>query len=276
MPSKKSKSKKSENGDVITADADGGSEKKPDAAGKEGAAGPGQPTTARRAPGQKEVIPFEWKVCGFAADGYTLTLFKSIEKADSEAQLERLKADGYYYGLELLRLDEEPKAPPQARKSRADAEKQRAAQEAKDRKAEELAAKKAKKKTVGTEVEGVTRVGRKKSLKKDAAADKKGGTKKAATKKAAAKKTAKTKTAKKTTKKAATTAKKATTKKKAAPKAAKKTATKKKTAKKTATKKAVTKKTAAKKATTKKAVKKKTATKTKTKTAKKKTKTKKR
>ena len=35
--------------------------------------------------GQKEVIPFEWKLIG-DAEGYSLTLFKAIEREEVEAQ----------------------------------------------------------------------------------------------------------------------------------------------------------------------------------------------
>ena len=236
--STKKESDASKGGDVAVAETPGA--KTPAAPGAPGQ--PGQPTTARRAPGQKEVIPFEWKVCGFAADGYTLTLFKSIEKADSEAQLARLEADGYYYGLKLLKIDDEVAAPPQARKQRADAEKKRAALEAKRLKAEEQAAKKAKKAAATTEVAGVTRVSRKKSLKKkdEEATGKKGATKKGAkatkAKTKAVKKAAKTKVAtkKKTAVKKVKKKAVAKAKKKAAPKAKKKTAVTKKAVKKKA------------------------------------------
>ncbi|MCB9850026.1 MAG: hypothetical protein H6817_04905 [Phycisphaerales bacterium] len=77
----------------------------------------------RRAPGQKEVIPFEWKVCGYSPDGHTLTLFKSVEKADSEAQLTRLTNEGYYEGLKLYAVDDPVPESPKAKKLRQDAKK---------------------------------------------------------------------------------------------------------------------------------------------------------
>ena len=48
-----------------------------------------------RTMGVKEIIPFSWKVIGRSGDAI-LTLFKSIERKDSEAQHERLIAEGYY------------------------------------------------------------------------------------------------------------------------------------------------------------------------------------
>jgi hypothetical protein len=77
----------------------------------------------RRAPGQKEVIPFEWKLCGYSSEGYTLTLFKSIERADCEAQLLRHEAEGYYHGLKVYKLDETVPPSPKAKKLRVAAKK---------------------------------------------------------------------------------------------------------------------------------------------------------
>lgn len=54
--------------------------------------------------GVKEVIPFRWKLLG-AADGLTLTLFKSVEREDSDAQLERLQKEGYYKDLRIVEAD---------------------------------------------------------------------------------------------------------------------------------------------------------------------------
>ena len=74
------------------------------AAGTTGTAAVPMRKPGRRAPGAKEVIPFAWKLIGTSAD-LTVTLFKAIEKVDVEAQLERLRRDGYYKNLEVLDVD---------------------------------------------------------------------------------------------------------------------------------------------------------------------------
>ena len=66
------------------------------------AAAPAAP--ARRPLGTKEVIPFAWKVIGVSGE-MVLTLFKSIEKEDSEAHLARLGKDGVYRNLRLVEAD---------------------------------------------------------------------------------------------------------------------------------------------------------------------------
>jgi hypothetical protein len=75
------------------------------------------PPTGRRAPGHKEVIPFRWKVCGYS-DGYTVTLFKSVDKADAESQLDRLQKEQYYGGLAIYPIDEVPPPAPGAKAAR--------------------------------------------------------------------------------------------------------------------------------------------------------------
>jgi hypothetical protein len=80
---------------------------------------PPPPGVPRRAPGQKEVIPFAWKVCGYSFDGQTLTLFKSVELADSEAHLARLESEGYYEGLKVYPIDEKVPPSPLAKKRQA-------------------------------------------------------------------------------------------------------------------------------------------------------------
>lgn len=60
--------------------------------------------SARRPLGTKEVIPFAWKVIGVSGE-MVLTLFKSIEKEDSEAHLARLGKDGGYRNLRLVEAD---------------------------------------------------------------------------------------------------------------------------------------------------------------------------
>ena len=59
---------------------------------------------ARKPLGTKEVIPFAWKVIGVSGE-MVLTLFKSIEKEDSEAHLARLGKDGAYKNLRLVEAD---------------------------------------------------------------------------------------------------------------------------------------------------------------------------
>lgn len=58
----------------------------------------------RKPLGTKEVIPFAWKVIGVSGE-MVLTLFKSIEKEDSEAHLARLEKDGAYKNLRLVEAD---------------------------------------------------------------------------------------------------------------------------------------------------------------------------
>ena len=93
---------------------------------------PGRPagSTQRRTPGQKEVIPFEWKVCGHSFDHHVLTLFKSVERADAEAQLARLRAENYYENLNIYRIDEKVPAPAQPRKSKTTVQKEKRAKKA--------------------------------------------------------------------------------------------------------------------------------------------------
>ncbi len=72
------------------------------AGGPAAAPAAGSPRPAHsRAPGQKEVIPFGWKVVG-QSGGVALILFKSIERQDAEAHYERLAAEGYYQKLAIM------------------------------------------------------------------------------------------------------------------------------------------------------------------------------
>lgn len=64
------------------------------------AAAPGA-APARKALGVKEVIPFRWKLIG-KSSGFTITLFKAVEREDVEAQLERLQKEGYYTELQIV------------------------------------------------------------------------------------------------------------------------------------------------------------------------------
>jgi len=78
----------------------------------------------RRAPGQKEVIPFAWKLCGYSVEGHTLTLFKSVEREDCEGQLTRHTLEGYYDGLKIYTIDEPVPESAKAKKLRAAVAKQ--------------------------------------------------------------------------------------------------------------------------------------------------------
>lgn len=67
-------------------------------------------STGKRPLGTKEVIPFEWKLVG-VSQGIVLTLFKAVERADVDAQYERVKREGYYTDLRILNINEEVKQP---------------------------------------------------------------------------------------------------------------------------------------------------------------------
>lgn len=101
-----------------TVPAEGAQEVKPEDQAKNGAKPetgdskkPGAPQSgpiARRAPGAKEVIPFQWKLLG-ECRGVILTLFKAVEKDEVEAQYERLARDGYYGKLRITGAEEKIK-----------------------------------------------------------------------------------------------------------------------------------------------------------------------
>jgi hypothetical protein len=74
-------------------------------------AAPGPP---KRSVGPKELPPFEWKVIG-ESYGAIVTLYKSIEREDADAQLERLERDGYYAKLRIVEAKEVIKQPASAR-----------------------------------------------------------------------------------------------------------------------------------------------------------------
>lgn len=87
--------------------------------------------------GVKEVIPFKWKLVG-KSQQMTLTLFKAVEREDVEAQLERIRKEGYYTDLRILEADakiDQPKpagkvakpAPARAEKSASKSGKARSA-----------------------------------------------------------------------------------------------------------------------------------------------------
>jgi len=114
MPSKRSskapssKRKKAEsNGEMAPASgaAEGESEELVEAVASDEPAPAG-----RKALGTKEIIPFRWKVVGFT-DDLVVTLFKSTEQEDAQAQLERLRQDGYYTNLQIVTIDTKIDAP---------------------------------------------------------------------------------------------------------------------------------------------------------------------
>ncbi len=59
---------------------------------------------ARRQLGVKEPIVFKWKLVGTSED-VILTLFKAVEREEVEAQLDRVRKDGYYTDLRILEND---------------------------------------------------------------------------------------------------------------------------------------------------------------------------
>lgn len=68
----------------------------------------GTPPVVKRPLGAKEIIPFEWKLLA-RSSGLVLTLFKAIEREDVEAQLERVRREGYYTNLRIVGADEKVK-----------------------------------------------------------------------------------------------------------------------------------------------------------------------
>jgi len=58
----------------------------------------------RRQLGVKEPIVFKWKLVGTSGD-VILTLFKAVEREEVEAQLDRVRKDGYYTDLRILEND---------------------------------------------------------------------------------------------------------------------------------------------------------------------------
>jgi hypothetical protein len=73
------------------------------------------PKKAVSDPRQKEGPGFEWKLVGYA-DGLTLTLLKAVEHKDAEAQLNRLRSEGYYDGLAIYPIDAAVPPPPSSRR----------------------------------------------------------------------------------------------------------------------------------------------------------------
>lgn len=85
------------------------------------ASAPGGPVPGRKSLGVKEPIVFKWKVIGRSGSTF-VTLFKSVEREEVEAQLERLTRDGYYTNLQILEASakvEQPPQPKEAKKAKA-------------------------------------------------------------------------------------------------------------------------------------------------------------
>ena len=76
--------------------------------------------TGRRPPGQKEVIPLVWKLVGTSA-GMPVTLLKCVDRADAEAQMERLQLERYYKDLAIHSIDAEVPVTAKMAKVRRDA-----------------------------------------------------------------------------------------------------------------------------------------------------------
>ena len=68
------------------------------------------PVAAKRALGVKEPIIFKWKLIG-TSHHMTLTLFKSVEREEAEAQLDRLQKEGYYTDLKILEAEAKVEQP---------------------------------------------------------------------------------------------------------------------------------------------------------------------
>ncbi len=66
----------------------------------------------RRPLGTKEPIVFKWKLLG-EANGYVLTLSKTVEREDIDAHFERLTKEGYYKNLRVTDNNEKVVQPPQ-------------------------------------------------------------------------------------------------------------------------------------------------------------------
>ena len=71
---------------------------------------PGVAPATKKPLGTKEVIPFEWKLIG-ESEGMILTLFKAVDRAEVEAQMERVQREGYYTNLRILEADVPLKQP---------------------------------------------------------------------------------------------------------------------------------------------------------------------
>lgn len=81
------------------------------------ASAPGGPVPGRKSLGVKEPIVFNWKIVGRSGH-MNVTLFKSVEREEVEAQLERLTRDGYYTNLQILEAKAKVEQPPQPKEAK--------------------------------------------------------------------------------------------------------------------------------------------------------------
>lgn len=81
------------------------------------ASAPGGPVPGRKSLGVKEPIIFKWKVVGRSGH-MNVTLFKSVEREEAEAQLERLTRDGYYTNLQIMEAAAKVEQPPQPKEAK--------------------------------------------------------------------------------------------------------------------------------------------------------------
>ena len=81
------------------------------------ASAPGGPVPGRKSLGVKEPIIFNWKIVGRSGH-MNVTLFKSVEREEVEAQLERLTRDGYYTHLQILEAKAKVEQPPQPKEAK--------------------------------------------------------------------------------------------------------------------------------------------------------------
>ncbi|MFQ5589820.1 MAG: hypothetical protein ACE5HE_01530 [Phycisphaerae bacterium] len=67
-------------------------------------------STPKKSLSGKEIPRFEWKLLGESQD-VIVTLFKAVDRTEVEAQLERVRKEGYYSGLRIVEADMEIKQP---------------------------------------------------------------------------------------------------------------------------------------------------------------------
>ena len=70
------------------------------------------PIAGKRALGVKEPIIFKWKLIG-TSHNMALTLYKSVEREDVDAQFERTQREGYYTDLKILDAEAKVEQPAQ-------------------------------------------------------------------------------------------------------------------------------------------------------------------
>ncbi len=68
---------------------------------------PGAPISpiVRKGPGIKEVPAFRWKLVG-ESSSMVLTLFKTVEREEIDAHLDRVRKEGFYTNLRVLDINE--------------------------------------------------------------------------------------------------------------------------------------------------------------------------